>query len=77
MKIEKFEKFLANLHDKIEYVIHIRNFKQALNHELISKKLYRVINFYAWLKPYIDIKADLKKSKNWSKNGNYGKCKKK
>ena len=33
-KIEKVEKLVANLHDKIEYVIHIRNLKQALNHGL-------------------------------------------
>ena len=30
-KIEKVEKLVANLHDKSEYVIHIRNLKQALN----------------------------------------------
>ena len=29
MKIEKVEKLVANLHDKMEYVIHIRNLKQA------------------------------------------------
>ena len=34
-KIEKFEKLGANLHDKTEYVIHIRNLKQALNHGLV------------------------------------------
>ena len=33
MKIEKVEKVAANLHDKTEYVIHIKNLKQALNHE--------------------------------------------
>ena len=27
MKIEKLEKFIPNLHDKSEYVIHIRNLK--------------------------------------------------
>ena len=32
MKIEKFEKFVASLHDKTQYFIDIRNFKQALNH---------------------------------------------
>ena len=32
MKIEKVEKIVANLHDKTEYVTHIRNSKQALNH---------------------------------------------
>ena len=37
MKIEKVEKLLTNLHDKIEYAIHIRNLKQVLNHGLILK----------------------------------------
>ena len=32
MKIERVEKLVANLHDKTEYVIHISNLKQALNH---------------------------------------------
>ena len=32
MNIGKFEKLVANLHNKTEYVIHIRNLKQALNH---------------------------------------------
>ena len=32
MKTEKAEKLVANLYDKTEYVIHIRNVKQALNH---------------------------------------------
>ena len=45
MKIEKFEKLVANLHDKTEYVIHIRNLKQTLNHGLVLKKVDRVINF--------------------------------
>ena len=45
MKIEKAEKLVANLHDKTEYVIHIRNLKQALNHWLVLKKLQRVIKF--------------------------------
>ena len=38
MKLEKVEKLVANLHDKTEYFIHIRNLKQALNHALILKK---------------------------------------
>ena len=37
-KIEKFEKFLANLDDKTEYITHMRNLKQALNKGLILKK---------------------------------------
>ena len=39
MKIEKVKKLVANLHDKTEYVIHLRNLKQALNHGLILKKI--------------------------------------
>ena len=67
MKIEKLEKLVANLHDKTEYVIHIRNLKQAVNHELFFRKVHRVIklNRKAWLKPYIDMNTDLrKKAKN-------------
>ena len=64
MKIEKVEKPLANLHDKIEYVTHIRNLTQALNHRLVLKKVDRVIKFNqnAWLKPYIDMNIDLRKN---------------
>ena len=62
MKIEKVEKLVTNLHDKTEYVIHIRNLKQALNHRLILKKVHRVIKFNkkAWLKLYIDINTKTK-----------------
>ena len=45
MKIEKAEKLVANLHDKTEYAIHIKNLKEALNYELVWKKVYRVIKF--------------------------------
>ena len=39
MKIEKVEKLVANLHDKIEYVIHKkRNLNKALNHALVFLK---------------------------------------
>ena len=40
MKIEKVEKLGTNLDDKTEYVIHIRNLKEALNHRLILKKVH-------------------------------------
>ena len=57
MKLEKVKKLVANLSDKTEYVSHIRNLKQALNHGLAFKK--------PWLKPYIDMNTDLrKKAKN-------------
>ena len=51
MKIEKNKKLVANIHDKTDYVIHIRNLKQPLNHELVFKKVYKVIKFNqnAWL----------------------------
>ena len=64
MKIRKVEKLAADLHDKTEYVIHIRNcLKQALNHRLVLQKLHIIIKFNqnAWLKPYIDMNADLRK----------------
>ena len=38
MKIEKVEKLVTKLHDKTEYVIHLRNLKQELNHGLVLKK---------------------------------------
>ena len=43
MKIEKVEKLVASLHDKTEYVIHIRHLKQALSHILVLKKVHTVI----------------------------------
>ena len=64
MKIEKAEKLAANLHDKTEYVISIRNLKQAFSHSLVFKKVHRVIKFNqnAWLKPCIDTNTDLGKN---------------
>ena len=67
MKIEKVEKLVANLHNKTEYVTCRRNIKQALNPELVLKKVCIGINFNqnAWLKPYINMNTDLrKKAKN-------------
>ena len=64
MKIKKVEKFVGKLHDKTEYVIHIRNLKQALNHEFVVKKVHRVIMFNqnAWLNfSNIDMNTDLRK----------------
>ena len=40
MKIKKGEKLEANLHDKTKCVIHIRNLKQSLKHELVFKKVH-------------------------------------
>ena len=68
MKTQKFEKLVANLHDKSEYVIHKRNVKQALNHRLVLKTVHRFIKFNqkAWLKLYIEMNTELK---NKAKNG--------
>ena len=68
MELEKLEKLVINLHDKNEYVVDIRNLKQALNHGLILKKFHEVIKFNqkAWLEPYIKMSTDLRKiAKNY------------
>ena len=44
MIVDIAEKFVANMHDKKEYVIHIRNLKQALNHGLVLKKCIETLN---------------------------------
>ena len=63
MKIRKVEKVAANLHDKTEYVLHIRDLKQALNYGLVLKKVDKVMKFNqnAWIKPYIDMNTDLRR----------------
>ena len=63
LRIEKVEKLVANLHDRTEYVIQIRNLKQSLNHGLVLKKVQRVIIFNqnASLKPYTDMNTNLRK----------------
>ena len=43
-KLKKNEKLLANLHDKTEYVMHIRDLKQALHHGLVLKKFIEWLN---------------------------------
>ena len=54
MKIEKFQKLVANLHDLIYIVIYIG---------LALKNVHRVIKFNQkeLLKPYIDMNTDLRK----------------
>ena len=48
MKIEKVKKLAANLHVKTDSVIHIRNLKEALKHELVLKKVQIKFNQEAW-----------------------------
>ena len=65
MKIEKNENPAVNLQCKK----YIRNLKHAINHQFILKIVHRVIkcNKEALLKPYIDMKAELKNAKNYFK----------
>ena len=64
MEIGKIKQHLVNLYDKKEYILHIRTLKQALNHGLVLKKVHRVTKFNqkAWLKTYIHMNTELKKS---------------
>ena len=64
IKIEKVKKLVANLRDKNEYGIHIRNLKQALNHGIALKKIQKKVikfNQKACLKPFIDMNTGLRK----------------
>ena len=64
MEINKCKKLVCNLYDKKKYVVHINSLKQALNHGLKLKRIHRIIEFNqeAWLKPYIDMNTELRKS---------------
>ena len=64
MEINKCKKLICNLSNKKKYVIHVNSLKQALNHGLKLKKIYRVIEFNQkeWLKPYIDMNNELRKA---------------
>ena len=62
MKINKCNKFVCNLYNKNNYVVHIRALKQLLNHGLIFNNVQRAIQFNqkAWLKPYIEMNTKLR-----------------
>ena len=64
MEINRHSKLVCMLYDKKGYVAHIKNIKQALIHGLKLKKSRKAIAFYheAWLKPYIDMNTELRKS---------------
>ena len=64
MEINKCKKLVCNLSNKKKYVTHINSLKQALNHGLKLKKIYRIIEFNqeAWLKPYIYMNTELRKA---------------
>ena len=69
MKIEKKKKkknLITDLYGKTEYVIHIRNLKQALNHGLVLKEIHKIIKFkqnYTYKIIHMNTKL-LKKAKN-------------
>ena len=55
MEIKEIGKLIAKMRIKNEYVIYIRNLKQALSNGLVLKKVLRNVKFNqkAWLKPLI------------------------
>ena len=60
MKIEKFGKDVANLHDKKEYLVHIRNLKETANNGLVLKKVQSLIKFIqklGWIHTLIRIQS--------------------
>ena len=61
IRINKYDKLICSLYVKNRYVVHMRTLKQALNHGLILRKVYRVIKFNeeAWLKEYSEINTEL------------------
>ena len=44
-KVNKAEKLICSIEDKKKHVIHIRSLIQALNHEIVFKKVHRIIQF--------------------------------
>ena len=62
-KIGKCNKLICGIHDKENYVDHIKVIKQALNYGLILKTVHKVIQFNqeAWMKPYIDMNTEYRK----------------
>ena len=63
MEVNKCKKLVCNLFNKKKYVAHINTLKQALNHGLKFKKFIVIeFNQEAWLKPYIDMNTELRKS---------------
>ena len=72
MKIKKVQKLADNLHDKKEYVIDIKDLKEALIHALVLEKVHGVFKFNqkTWLKSHIDMNTELRKNgyNNFEKN---------
>ena len=83
MKIENFEKFVANLCDKTKYFIHISNLKLVLNHRLVFKMRHRMIKFNqkTWMNTNLRKKTKIdfglfQADEQFSFWKDYGKCSK-
>ena len=63
MNPEPDNKLIVTVQDKNKYIVHISTLKQALQHGLRLKKVYRVIEFNqsAWLEPYIRMNTEFRK----------------
>ena len=66
--IMTYQKLLTHLYYNSEWAIHIRNLKQALNLELILKKVHRVIRFNqkGGLKPAFDMNPELRQKADFN-----------
>ena len=62
LKVNKVDKLIPNLRNKVSYVIHYENLKQYLNLGLTLTKIHRGVKFNerAWLKDYIQLNTDLR-----------------
>ena len=62
MEINHVEKLVPNLHNKRNYVIHIRALDQALSHRLCLERIHQTIEFdqSAWMKTYIDFNTQFR-----------------
>lgn len=67
---KKDRKLLLTLFNKTKYVIHYRMLQFVLQNGLILKKVHRVVQFNQspWLKPYIDLNTNFKRSVIFGEN---------
>ena len=65
-KLKKSKTLEPSCMIKKEYIIPIRNLKQALNHELVLKKVHSInkFNLKVRVKSFIDINTELRRKTN-------------